>query len=931
MVQISNSELALITAQPAKAGVESAGMLVSNIGAAASGIVSSLLTAFAGATLDSLKGQVRDYLGRNMSLAGALKSINQGDITDAVEELLQTDYTNIIDLMKGGIAQGVGSVHGALYETLNGTNALTSSYIGLIQRLGIDPFISRWVNRTIRPNWLTTESAWFATRLGALDVKSYHVFAANEGWEDAVLPVLEETWYQPLPLGILIDLKRRDVLSMDDFTHALRWYRLKDSDISSLESLLTQVPEPYRIADFGAKLLIDDSRANGAFKWFGLDPYWYGIYKESAMQVPSFSVLAEMKWRGIIDDGRFNFGLQRAGVHPSFMAEYRQLLEQIPPAQDIITMVVREAFEASNILPAPTDFATWMLKKGFSNFWADKYWTAHFAPMPLNQAYDNLRRGYWNEAKFKDLLRIADIHPRWHDDILKVAFYPPTVRELGYGYDTGAYTQADIETYRRWGGLSAIDAKKSAQALVDYRLDAERNSLRTGYMNEFITGMMDEKSYREKLVILRTNQAAIDLWIERATVAKALKPTQTSPTEPKEVTRADIQWLFENGLRDESWFKKELQDKFFSAEAIQVYLDQSKKRIADKLAPSAPVLPKQVTLSQLTEFYFADIIKEQELKNRIVALNYTEADANAIVQIIIKSRPVKVKALTIPQLTKMYYDGELDDAKLLERLMAMNYTQEDAQSLVDLIRISKPQGKAAPTMSLSEIEELYRYAYFDEQELLKKFEDRGFSHSDAALKTYLALLSFKIPILTAQYRNAWIGEQDLYNGILDLNLPYEAVGIPQKRVDEMFRVIVKNTQAERLVKEKDLTKAEILKGAKNNVFTPAQAVELLENLGYSLDEANYLLAINKIVAVADPKGYWDARQAVELWKKSVGISSVEIPEQLITLEAELKNRKAALKLAKDTHVSEIEIGARAVEVANTEAAMSTIKIKLKIK
>ena len=880
MPYLTREEVAMITSRAAKAEVVSPAMLISNIGAAASGITASLLTGYAGVTLDSLKPQIRSYLGRNLALAQALKTLSLKDITEAVEGLLQSDYNNIVDLMKAGIGQGVGGVHASLYETLNGVNALTSSYVGMIQRVGIDPYISRWVNENITPNIPDAETAWFLWRLGKIDDTMLDSFASMDGWDKGYLPILNDAWTLPPPIGILIDLVRRGGFTIDELKQQLRWYRFSEAIIDKVVSLVVQAPEPYRIAEFNSKGLIDDAQAAGAFGWFGLDAKWAPIWKETQYVVPSFPTLAEMKWRELIDDDTFNKGLIKSGIHPLFKDKFSALLQLIPPSQDLIMMVVREAWEAAMVTPAPDIFAGYMAKKGFSKDWSDRYWTAHWLPMPIPYAYDNLRRGLWDKDKFMDLLRIADIHPRWREDIYNVAFMPPSIRELGYGYDVGAYTQDDIVTYRRWGGLSLADATKSAQALVDYRLEAERNSIRTAYMNLYINNAISRDDFAEALKGLRTNTDAIPLWLERGDLLIQLKQTDTSVTEPKNITRADAQWLFENALRDEAWFKSTLDTIGYSDESIEAYVDQSRKRIQDKITPP-PKIPVQV--------------------------------------------------LNLSQMTNLYYAGIINDATLTADVKGLGYNDADTKAIVGFIKFNAPLPKTAPDLTLSDIDALYQFRYYDEKQLLDQYMKRGYTHDESVLKVFLVILGVNIPLLKTQYANAWIDEAMMFESIKKLGIPEEKLYLSEERVNTIMTTIVKNNQAQRVATEKDLTKAEIIKGAKSLVLTTPEAVQLLQQLGYSESEAYYLLAINKIVVSGDPQGYWQMRQTTELYKKSQKLPYVDIPNELIILEAQLKSAISTLNLAKAVKNNDVKIGESAVAVANIQAQMNTITSKLSIK
>jgi len=113
-------------------------------------------------------------------------------------------------------------------------------------------------------------------------------------------------------------------------------------------------------------------------------------------------------------------------------------------------------------------------------------------------------------------LRIADIHPMWREDIYNVAFRPPSVRELGYGYDTGMYSVEDIVRYRRWGGLSPEDAEKAGRAMVAYRTEAEREALRREAIKDFQEGLDDEATLRANLEAIGGRPEIIDLWVARA-------------------------------------------------------------------------------------------------------------------------------------------------------------------------------------------------------------------------------------------------------------------------------------------------------------------------------------------------------------------------------------------------------------------------------
>lgn len=978
MTYLSKAEQAMLTSTAAAgSGVVSA---AAGIGL---GIVigTAANTVFAYATnnkLETMRGDIRNYAGKNFATA---MKFSQKGISEGITELfneIDSGFRDIIGLTQDGQWASVGGMFASLRDTWRGTSLLMASYNGIVQSIGIDPYITRHVNRNVLPNIINVNWAWYLHHIGKFTDANYHQMMSENGWSTSWTDAIEYANLSTLPIDALLDLKRRNKITDAEFNFQMKRAKFDATQIGLVNNLKEVVPEPYRAADMFSKGIVNQQRMIDAFSWYGINSEWANQFGEAAYNVPSLSIIFELLWRGLINNATFNLLISRSGLRKEVQDKIINLTELIPPSNDIITMVVREAFEEENIVKAPPEFAGWMIKKGFSDYWSDKYWTAHFLPIPLAQAYDNLRRGYHDKAWFEDVLRIADVHPRWREDIYNVAFQPPSIREMGYGYDTGAFTREDIIKYRRWGGLSPEDAAKTAQSLIDYRLDAERSALRTGYMNEYVNNLIDVATFRAKLIELRTNPQAIELWIQRAGVLITLKSTDTSVTEPKNITRSDVQWLYEHDLRNEAWFKVTLKNMGYTDVSAQNYLDISNQKIADKNAPVPAPSGKELTLAQVTDLYYQKAINITQLTERLTLLGYTSTAIVDLIKIIIANTPeVKIiapkelsisqltqlyqsniidedallirlqtigytkndaqalvtqmlKDLSLSQLSKLYYTEEIDYKTLLTRTIALGYTVDDAISLIKLMQYNAPVQKDAPTITLADINNLYSYAYFDEQQLIEQYEMRGYSHNDAILKAYLVVLGVKIPLYKAEYSNAWINESDLYYALLDISLPFITLGIPEKRVNEIMLTIVKNTQVQRTVTEKNLTKAEIIKGAKNNVITSAQAAQLLEDIGYSEDEAYYILAIEKIVSVGDPKGYWDMKQTTELYKKAQGLPYITVPNELITLEAQLKDLKIQLAVIKADTTKANETGALLVKIAQVESIMDTIKAKLGI-
>ena len=853
--------------------IESPAMLVTNVGAAASGVVSSLLTAEAGRTLDTLKPNITAYLGKNMVLAGQLRTHEISTITALIESSISNDYITIIDAMKAGIGQGVGGIHGSLYETLNGTNALMSSYEGLIQRIGIDPFISRYVNQAITPNIPDEATAWYMNKLGALTDDEFLAYLAQNGWDATLLPALNEAWTSPAPIGTLLDLTRRAKIDAATLEDQLRRYRLSDGMIEALKDLTVQYPEPYRLAEMHSKALISNEDYLTVSRIFGLPDNWSMMWSEDQMRYPDFTTALALLRRAGISEETFFYWMQRGQISPEDATAMLQLKDVIPPIQDLIRFAVREAYgDHSSEVQYPTmvDIAK---KMGLTEEASSWYWYAHWDRIPVNLMFANYHRGLWDKTKLERMLKIVDVHPDDRQDIINVAYGVPSIREMGYGFDVGVYTTEDIKRFRRWGGLSPDDADKAAASMVAYRTEAERNSVRTELMYALGDDRIDAETFIQDLLDLNTPDAAIDLWVRRAELyrERVLKPT--TDVEGRTVSSSEALTAFKLGLRDETWTREMLTKLFWTVERIDTAIERAKLEIEQDKAKSEEVKYRKLTLAQIKQLYTVHIINKEQMTTEYVLIGYSPDDAELLTEIYTREEPVEVKP------------------KLFTTAMSRSF---------------------------------YEYMMFDEDDVYYNLLEQGWDEAQSGMLTMLMVLEHEYPLLRIQYENGTISGEDMVKELMKLEMP-----------ELNARALVKETyrelQIKRLTSERDLTKAEIIKGVKNQVLTPSQGAELLQGIGYDENEAWYILAINKVVSAGDPEGYWEMRKVTESYKKAKGEKYVEIPDEAIMLEKQIKQIKAQIDELKKTSGNEDAIAELLLKLNTLELAMKTLVTEKKLK
>jgi len=125
-------------------------------------------------------------------------------------------------------------------------------------------------------------------------------------------------------------------------------------------------------------------------------------------------------------------------------------------------------------------------------------------------------------------------------------------------------------------------------------------------------------------------------------------------------------------------------------------------------------------------------------------------------------------------------------------------------------------------------------------------------------------------------------------------------------------------EEEPAIKQKDLTKAEIIKGYKVGILSSSDAISALMSIGYEDWEASFLIAINTKFPEGSPQTLSEYERLVQEWRKSAGLSYVEVPDDLTELEKEVQRTKLDIEHLKRVKASDEDIAKLAVKLADLE-------------
>lgn len=646
---------------------------------------------------------------------------------------------------------------------------------------------------------------------------------------------------RPPPLETILELDRRGLIEEPWQTELYKSTLMQGWTIDWVKQLKVQFPEPYRLAEMASKGIMPEEEMIKYMSYFGLTGQHGKMWTEAQLMRPTLGMLNSMFWRKAIKEDEWQYHLRRTGFSTAAIEQLESLRYVIPPLPDLITMAVREAFGKHTYEEQMPALIEWGGKMGLTSDWVERYWYAHWDRIALREMYSNLWREHWTEDEFMRMLRIKDVHPDDREAILRVAYLPPSIRELGYGYDMNVYNRPDIVKYRKMGGLSPLDAELSADSLIRYRQAAELGAIRREWLWLYSRERISENEFRVALIDTGLRLEMVDLWVQRGDLQIIRFKKGTITEEGRLTTATEAVWAFKNKLRDEDWLRARLKD-----------LDWTPDRI--------------------------ELAVEKAWLQRI--------------EIPIVEPDVKYKGLTLSQLQQLYRRGILGLDALRARIVEMGYKPEVADLLVELT-IPEPEAiPEAKRLTISNIRSFYDMRIIGKADIAFEIEKLGYTPEVAEGLALNMIVSIDFPDLRARYSKGWLNDEELITEIYDLGLSVE-------RAIELAETIIKAEMPERTLAEKNLTKSEIVKGVKVGILEALEAVKLIERLGYDEYEAWYVLLVNKAIDEPEKMSYWNWRQIVEAWRRSQGLQWQEIPDDLVALDFQIVAIKKHIEKEKE--------------------------------
>ena len=264
---------------------------------------------------------------------------------------------------------------------------------------------------------------------------------------------------------------------------------------------------------------------------------------------------------------------------------------------------------------------------------------------------------------------------------------------------------------------------------------------------------------------------------------------------------------------------------------------------------------------------------------------------------------------------------------VIEMLRRTDFTEEDMREWFRLVEIPPYWRDKLIQISYEvptrvDVRRWWDMRTIDEERLREIYAQQGYHGKDLDDYVLWTKVYVAFPDLMARWKNGWITIDQVRSQLIGL-------GMPPSRVEEMIQQKIEPEAPARTAKEKDLTKTEIYKGVKKEVITWGEGLELLMDLGYDEEEADYILTINVESLTGSPHNFDEFKAITNKWRKSARVVDDQESEQLRAAAGEVVKLTKDIKVLQDAvKYEESQLTDRGPLPKEATAKLDDVRVKL---
>jgi len=541
-------------------------------------------------------------------------------------------------------------------------------------------------------------------------------------------------------------------------------------------------PHPAPIDNLVRSMIIDPKRATenrAELKKHGFDNTQIDNIILSYYRTVDEGTLRTCYLREIISEETLYERMHELGYTDTRIKEIVQTWEVIPGPGDLFTMVAKEAFEPDMYSKLgldqefPSEQVTWLKKQGISEYWAKKYWYAHWEQPSIGQGFEMLHRGVIDTDTLDLLFRAVEIPSFWRDKLTKIAYMPYTRVDTRRMHDHGVLSDEELIRSYLDQGYDPEKALKMAQFTVKYNASHEKELTRSTILSAYKKGLIDradvinsltEQDYSPELADyyatytdFQIEQETQDILFDNIRESYMLNAYTTNEAKSKlnsmgmkankvdafianwsiekykyELlpTKSELSDFFLNGLISEDQYRQLMSRHGYSASSINLYVN--------RLEQEEPATQRMPSKAELQKWLQKSIITEDQYIERMTILGYSKfhIDCYLFEMKAIKEVPIETEIAKKPtktELGRFFIKGLITEVDFRKEMKVLGYTDEI------ITRFEIDLGKIPSRTDLGRflLEGLITVEYY-----IVVMKSKGYNNED--IQRYLTELSYKV-------------------------------------------------------------------------------------------------------------------------------------------------------------------------------------------
>jgi hypothetical protein len=392
------------------------------------------------------------------------------------------------------------------------------------------------------------------------------------------------------------------------------------------------------------------------------------------------------------------------------------------------------------------------------------------ADLDIAQAVKSLTIGQLKEAWTENVVNDTEAR-HWmseegmsgaQQDILMATWkaeLTPDFRKLNSGTITAAYvegilTRSDASTHLQAIGYSSDDA------ILQLDLTEKRNpeafgaaapppvrTLAPGTLSGLVgVGLITPDQMKTRLIQLGYTDADASLLSEAARI----RATPSARLLPQ----ASTEKAYIAGVITREQATQRLLDIGYDQPTAAVILDTDEQQNAGVFAQPPAERVLTLTPGVLSDLVIVGLMTPDTMQARLIDLGYTEEDAKLLVERAGALATPLPRILTKDNITQAYLYGVFDRTTALARLISIDYTEADANTILDTFEAANPavfHPELVQSIRMPSISALATAVYnglITEDEFFARAQEIGYSPQDAALYLRPAVDGSQKPIKT---------------------------------------------------------------------------------------------------------------------------------------------------------------------------------------